>query len=155
MPATVRLNDIIDALEIQFDEFSSFLDCDTGPVETISNDLIHEAESDGAAPEPDLPEWQEEEWEIAKRIASTGSFLRLPSKFDVHEWEIMQDFSNAVEAARIREDLLYAIHGSGAFRMFKDTIRRHRIEAAWFAFRADALRQIAIDWCEENQVIWE
>ena len=54
-----------------------------------------------------------------------------------------------------REDLLRAIHGAGAFRMFKDTIRRHRIEAAWFAFRAAALRQIALDWCEEHNIVWE
>ena len=33
--------------------------------------------------------------------------------------------------------------------------RRHRIEAAWFAFRAEALRQIALGWCEENDIVWE
>jgi hypothetical protein len=30
-----------------------------------------------------------------------------------------------------------------------------RIEAAWFAFRAEALRQIALDWCEDNHIPWE
>ena len=34
MPATVCLNDIVDALEMQFDESSAFLDRDTGHVET-------------------------------------------------------------------------------------------------------------------------
>jgi hypothetical protein len=62
----------------------------------------------------------------------------------------MQDFSRSVESNRIREDLLHAIHGAGAFRNFKD-----RIEPAWFAFRAEALRQIALTWCEENHIVWE
>jgi uncharacterized protein UPF0158 len=67
----------------------------------------------------------------------------------------MQDFSYSVESDRIREDLLRAIHGAGAFRNFKDTLRRHRTELAWFPFRADALTQIALNWCEENRIISE
>ena len=152
MPGKVRLNDILDALEMQLDESSSFLDQDTGRVETVSHDLLRQAEGTGAAREPDLPEWQEEEWEIAKPIVSSERFLKLPSKFDVHEWGIMEDFSRSVAPDRIREDLLNAIHGAGAFRNFKDTLRRHGIESAWFAFRADALRQIARDWCEANSL---
>ena len=70
-------------------------------------------------------------------------------------WAIMEEFSLEVKSDGIREDLLRAIHGAGAFRMFKDTSRRHRIEAAWFAFRAEALRQIALDWCEEHDIVWE
>ena len=67
----------------------------------------------------------------------------------------MQDFSHSVESVGIREDLLHAIHGAGTFRMFKDTIRRHGIESLWFDFRAEALKQIAIDWCEEHSIAWE
>ena len=92
MPATVRLNDIIDALEMQLDESSSFLDRDTGRVETVSDDLLYEAEEPGETGEPDLPEWQREEWETAKRIVASRRFLP-PTKSDVYEWAIMQDFS--------------------------------------------------------------
>jgi hypothetical protein len=155
MPATVRLNDIIDALEMQFDESFSFLDLDTGEVETISRDLLRKAEELGDDEEPDLPAWQKKEWEIARRIVSTGRFEALPTKFEVNEWEIMQDFSCSVESGRIREDLLDALHGAGAFRNFKNTLRRHRVEPVWFAFRTKALKQIAIDWCEENHITWE
>ena len=135
MPATVRLNDIVDALEMQFDESSSFLDRATGQVETVSHFLLREAEKSGDGEEPDIPTWQKQEWEIAKRIVSSDHFQRLPTKFEVHEWAIMQDFSRSVESDRISEDLLRAIDGAGAFRNFKETLRRHRIESDWFAFR--------------------
>lgn len=154
MPATVRLQDIVDALEMQFDESPSFLDLDTGQVETISSDLLSEAEESGGE-EPDLPEGEDEEWQIAKRIVSTDRYRKLPTNFDVHEWQIMQDFSYKVESESIRDDLLFAIHGAGAFRTFKHTLRRHGIEQAWFAFRADALKQIALEWCEEHKIVWE
>jgi hypothetical protein len=111
-------------------------------------------ESDDDDEEPDLPDWQDREWEIAKRIVSTDRFVRLPTKFEVHEWEIMRDFADSVESDRLSEELLNAIHGSHAFRRFKDTLRRHRIEAAWFRFRTEALKQIAIDWCEEHHIRW-
>jgi hypothetical protein len=155
MPTTVALEGIVDALEMQLDEHSSFLDLDTGQVETVSHDLLRQAEKSGDDEKPDLPEWQEPEWEAAKRIVSTDRFVSLPTKFDVHEWEIMEDFSSSVKSARIREELLNAIHGSGAFRHFKDTLRRRGIESDWFAFRTEALRKIAREWCEENQIAWK
>ena len=154
MPPTIHLSDIIEALQMQFDESLSYLDLDGGRVVTVSEDLLREAEEPGGE-EPDLSDWQKDEWEIAKRIVSTDRFRPLPTKFDVHEWGIMQEFSRAVESESISAELSRAIHGAGAFRNFKDTVRRLGIESAWFAFRTDALRQIALDWCEENQIAWE
>jgi hypothetical protein len=144
MPVTVRPKDIVDALQMQFDELPSFVDLDTGQVETISRDLLGEAEEPAEEDDEEYPEW-----ELAKRIVSTDRFVELPTKFDVNEWEIMQEFSDSVESERIAKDL-DAIHGPGAFRNFKSAIRRHRIESAWYEFRDEAVKQIAIDWCEEH-----
>ena len=149
MPSTVRSDDIVDALEMQGDDYLSFLDLDTGEVETVSRELLGQAEESDEDEEPDD---EDPDWAIAKRIASSGRFVKLPTKFDVHEWEIMREFADSVGSTRIREDLLGAIHGAGAFRHFKDTVQRHRIEKAWFAFRTEALRQIARDWCQEHHI---
>src|SRR5437879_6579005 len=101
-------------------------DLDTGQVETDSHDLLRDAE-ESSDDDPDLPEWQKQEWEIAKRIVSSDRFTELPTKFDVHEWEIMKDFADRVESNKVREDLLHALHGRGAFRNFKDAVARHGI----------------------------
>ena len=45
-----------------------------------------------------------------------------------------------------------AIHGAGAFRMFKSVIRRRGMEKDWHSFRDRALEQIAREWCEENDI---
>ena len=154
LTATVLLTDIVDALEMLNDEYPSFLDLDSGKVVTVSLELLSEAEEGEEDEEPDLPAWQDDEWEDAKRIASSDRFRRLPTQFEVHEWEIMQEFAQSVKSERIGEELLRAIHGSGAFRHFKNTLRREGVEAEWFAFRLGSLRQIATDWCEENGVKW-
>lgn len=108
MPVTVRLDDIVEALETLVEESPSYLDLDTGQVVSVSEDLLSEAEEDGDE-EPDLPDWQKHEWEIAKRIVSTDRFLELPTTFDLHEWGIMQDFSRSAEPVAIRADLERAI----------------------------------------------
>ncbi len=154
MPATVLLKDIVDALEMQFDESSSFLNLDTGQVETVSHELLGEAEEPGDG-DPDLPDWQTGEWEVAKRIVSTDRFVKLPTKFDVHEWSIMEKFAYSIESDAIQADLLNVLRGRGAFRFFKDTVRRHGIERDWFQFRDEALREIAIEWCEEHRIKWK
>jgi hypothetical protein len=154
MSATVLLKDIVDALEMVSDELPSFLDLDTGAVETIHRELLGLAEECGDDEEPDLPAWQEGEWEVAKRIVFSDRFRKLPTNFEVHEWAMMRDFADSVGSERIGEELSNALHGKGAFRYFKDTLRRHRMESAWYAFRTEALAQMARDWCKENHVEW-
>ena len=155
MAVTVQLKDIVDALEMQLDEYLSYLDLDSGKVETVSKDLLNEAEESNDDQEPDLPDWQKPEWEIARRIVSTDRFKSLPTKYDVNEWEIMRDFADSVESGKISEELLRAIHGAGAFRYFKDTLRRRGIEKKWFEFRDEALKTIAREWCEEEGIACE
>jgi hypothetical protein len=154
--ATVRLQDLVDALEMQFDEYPSYLDRDTGRVATIARDLLCAAEeSDEEVEDHADPSGEDDdEWEIAKRIVATNRFRKLPSKYDVHEWAIMEKFSYEQRSETVRQDLLNAIHGGGAFRYFKDRIRLHGIEQNWHSFRTEALKQIAIDWCEKNEIAW-
>src|SRR5207247_2936571 len=63
MPVIVRLKDIVDALEMQFDESSSFLDLDSGQVELVTHDLLRQAEEPDDDEKPDLPACQTREWE--------------------------------------------------------------------------------------------
>lgn len=138
---------------MQFESAASFLDCETGQVETVTHELLSEAER-GTEPSL-LPDWQKPEWETAKQIVSGDRFVSLPSQFDIHEWSIMEDFTASVKSDRVRGELLDAIHGAGAFRNFKNVVRRHRIEKDWFAFRLEALKEIAIEWCEAHEIAWQ
>jgi hypothetical protein len=87
-------------------------------------------------------------------VQMTGRFLRLPSKFDIHESQIMEDFALPVENDSLRDELLSAIHGRGAFRYFKDVMHRRGSKEDWFEFRNKALRQIALDWLEKRGVAY-
>ena len=153
MPVKVKLNEIVGALEMQYDERPSYVNLDTGEVHTIARELLDLDQRPGA--EDVVPPSQKAELAVARSIAGGGPFHRIPSNHDIHEWKIMEEFAHSMRSEALREDLLDAIHGAGAFRNFKREIKRHAMDDAWFQFRTDALRQIAIEWCEGLGLAWK
>jgi alpha-acetolactate decarboxylase len=147
----VRLSDIVGELEACGEEGCAFLDRHTGEVIGLSGDDLRAAEDDDPA---DYPAWQRERIELAKAIdADDGErFLSLPGSFDVNEWEMMRDFASGLDDEAQSEDLLNAIHGRGAFRYFKDRVHALRLADAWYAFRDEQYRRIALEWREANGV---
>jgi hypothetical protein len=145
----VKIGDIVEALETQFDELRNYLDKETGEVTTVSREVRRMVEEDES---PDtLPGWQQPEFKTAQLIYETPDrFLSLPSRFDVHEWQIMEDFASSAEDESLREELLSALHGRGAFRYFKDVIHRRGVKEDWYEFRTEAPREIAVEWLEKN-----
>src|SRR5437773_2281951 len=83
-----------------------------------------------------------------RAVEQSNDLVALPSKFLIHEWQIMHDFCLSVAPDRLRNELYDGIHGSGAFRIFKVMIRRHRLEDAWRDFRQQKLEAIAIDFLD-------
>jgi hypothetical protein len=154
MAARVALADIIDGIESQSDEDASFLNTATGEVVVISDYEMRAAEEND--PIEDFPEWEQDQVRIAREIiAETGGYIPLPAKFDIDEHGMMESFCLSVDDPKLSDLLSDLIRGSGAFRRFKDTIRRHGLEDDWWAYRNEALKEIAIDWCRENSIDWD
>ena len=66
----------------------------------------------------------------------------------------MEDFCGSIRNDRVSNALYSAIKGRGAFRRFKDAIIRFGVEDDWYRFREEALRKIAIEWCEDNEIMF-
>jgi hypothetical protein len=87
-----------------------------------------------------------------RAVLESDRVLELPGRFDIHEWSIMERFSPEQSNQRIRQELLDAIHGAGAFRIFRSAIRRLGIERNWYLFHDEALAEIARRWLEEHKL---
>lgn len=155
MAAKVKLHDLVEGLEFESDIQSSYVDRETGEVLVIMKEFLSYAEEE-AAPEDSAPQWQVDAYQEALQVVQNPDrYLRVPSQFEIHEYSIMEDFCHSVEDQKIRNELLNAIRGRGAFRYFKDTIYRYGIQDSWDTFRDEALRDIAKEWCEDNGIAYE
>jgi hypothetical protein len=153
MAAQVKLDAIIEALEMSDDSISSYLDVETGEVRSVTEEEFDLAEDPQTVIE-DLPNWQHEAVELARSIQEQEGrrYLALPGKFDVHEWAIMDRFSETLRDAQMRNDFHGGIRGAGAFRLFKRLLTEYNLWDAWNEFKQAELRQIAIQWCGENGI---
>jgi hypothetical protein len=148
----VHLTDLVDGMEWQTDETHSYLNQETGEVVTVSYDELHAAEIN--APLDQFPEWQHHILLIAKDILETEKYLMLPSKFEIHEYRIMEQFCLSIADDELMETMYHSIKGRGAFRRFKDNIYRYDIADEWYAYREKALKQIAINWCHTHGIAY-
>lgn len=151
MAIRVKLDEIIEGLESQSDESYSFLDKTTGKVVLISDHEMCAAEDDD--PVEDFPDWEQDQVGIAKEIIDeTGNYIELPTKFDIHEYSIMERFCLSLNDTEMHNTLYSLIKGRGAFQRFKDAIHDYDIADDWYKYRNDALKEIAIEWCQENDI---
>jgi hypothetical protein len=154
MAIRIKLDDIIEGLECQSEESNSYLDKRTGKVILISDEELCAAEND--EPIEDFPDWQHDQIKIAKELlAETGDYIGLPSKFDIHEYSIMERFCLSIDDSEISDTLYSLIKGSGAFQRFKNAIHKYDIADDWYEYRDNRLKEIAIEWCEDNGIEFE
>ena len=133
----VKLSAIVDAIEMM-DQYSEyFLDKETGEIEWVS----------------DMSMTQEEQEEVYDRLDEHG-FYRLPTSFDIRDYDIMEDFVDTL-SGEAHDTLANAIQGKGAFRRFKDSVIRLGIDQDWYDFQADAYKRKAARWCEDNNIEYE
>ncbi|MDQ6597989.1 UPF0158 family protein [Bacillus salipaludis] len=151
MSIQVKLKDIIEEMEIQFEESRSLLNIKTGEFVLVTSEDLRAAEDE--KPFDHLPEWEQENRIIAIDVVENfENYLELPTKYEVNEYEIMENFCLTVSDQRKKESLLMAIKGKGAFRRFKDKIIDFEIEDEWYSYRGECFKQIAIEWCQENKI---
>ena len=130
------IDKIYDAFEMINDLSRNYYNIETGEVVWIS-----EFDPSITAKEA---EDIEENWD---------KYIPLPSQYDLREYDDMEEFAKNYPNEIISQELLRAITGRGAFRRFKDRCYDFGIEKEWFSFRDKVLKEKAIRWCIENELI--
>ena len=133
----IKLNEVIDGLEFVNDglDTHAYFNPD-------KNEIIYIGEYDTFDDEGDFEDLIE-------------SCVMLPSKYDIHEYSMMEDFIETIDDVKLYNQLCIAINGPGAFRRFKDTSINFEIIEDWYKFRDKKYKEIAINWCKENNIDYE
>jgi hypothetical protein len=147
----VKLSEIIEALQFQSYEAMAFLNKNTGEIILVSPEEQAALDNDEAI--EDLPEWQQEAFKALRQsLAESRNCIPLPSKFDIDEYGIIEEFCLSLEDGQMRETLYALINGRGAFRRFKDAVHEYGIADRWYEYQLRALTNFAIEWCQENGI---
>lgn len=155
MTAKVRLDELVDAFEEATVEAQQYLDRETGRILHVPDEFSR-FEEDEPEYELDDPEWMQEERAQARLVETHPQrFARLPDQPELNEARIIRDFCASLPDGTARSRLEEAFRGRGAFRRFKDALFDLDLEKAWFAFRREAFAQLALAWCEANDVALE
>jgi hypothetical protein len=152
MAAIVSLRDVIDEMEMMSDEATSHINRKTGELITITKEMFNLADDPDEAgtcrmAERALPKVRE--------VTASEDLIPLPSKFDIHEWSIMERFARSVIDEDVRDELKAALHGRGAFGRFTDALHRRGIADAWYRYRDAALEEIAVEFLETNGITYQ
>ena len=132
---TIPLKQVIQAIEEANEVFTSFWDTKTGKTVYLADPLMT-GETDDAL--------------SAEMENEPERFLRFPTKYEIRQYRIMEDFIDQIPPGKAQEELAYTIRGKGAFRRFKQSVRFHGLEQRWYDYMAQAYREFAIRWCAEE-----
>lgn len=133
----IKLQVVINAIEEATESHTSFYDTKTNETVYLPDAFV-------------TGETDEELLELLER--EPDRFLRFPTKYDIHEYSIMEAFADYLPPGKIKNELTAAIRGKGAFRRFKQSIRYHGVEQLWYDYKANAYREIAKRWCRDNEI---
>lgn len=128
------------ALETAFEhnapETHSYLDLRNGQVVTIVDSR---------------PEDEEKRQAIRR---GDGRFVHLDPASSREQYRWMERFVQSVEDPTLRERLILAIDGKGAFRRFKDVLLSYPIERdRWFTYRGNLLHIYINGWLETQDIV--
>ena len=154
----VKLQDVVDQIEMQLGESAAYLNKKTGELYMLGEDEVLDSEfgsefgQDDEEELEDIPEWQREVTQKAREINESEDWIQLPTQRDVHEYHIMEEFGGSLDDPEVRDRILQTIRGSGAFRRFKHTLSDLGLWEKWTAFRDAEVERIAVEWLEENGI---
>ncbi|MFP4202511.1 MAG: UPF0158 family protein [Candidatus Acetothermia bacterium] len=151
MTEKVRISELVKEMDDQEEKVPVFYNKKTGEYVGVRDQFLHYVES-GFQLDDFTSKEKRTEFELAEEILTTGKYLRIPTNYDIYEWEIIIDFTQEIDDESIRNELMEALNGSDPFRRFKEKIRQHDVTRDWFRFKRKRLAEIAKYWCEGQKI---
>ena len=132
----IKLSLVYDALEMVSQECNMFIDLTKNEIIEVF-DFMDEEEK------------EEIYFEIEE---NSENYLRLPNQYELNEYDRMVRFIYSLDNEEHINKLLYAIHGKGAYRRFKDALIFLDIRNLWFDYKKKDLIKVAKEILEENEI---
>ena len=98
MAVIVSLRDFIEEMDLMSDEATAYINRKTGELITLTHEELALAEDPEGA--EDAPQWQKDLLPKAREVLASEDFIPLPSKFEIHEWSIVEQLCPVTDRSR-------------------------------------------------------
>jgi len=129
----VKLSDMVDSIESTDDETHYYYNMDSGEILFINDEISEDSEKE----------------ELEENF---DRYISLPSKYDIDDYQIMEQFIWSLSDEGQQNRLESGISGRGAFRRFRELTDEFGLTQKWYDFRASTYQRIASEWCQDNHV---
>lgn len=114
--AIVSLSAVVAEIEFLGNDGTLYVNCETGEV-LARTDLM------------------EGDDETLEALEEDPAWVAVLSSFDLHDMETMRRYTNRIAGPAASKELSEALHGRGAYRRFRDVIRRRGLQDEWNEYR--------------------
>jgi hypothetical protein len=91
MAVIVSLRDFIEEMDLMTDEATAYINRKTGELITLTHEEAALTEDPDEA--ATAPQWQKDFLLKVREVLASEDYIPLPSKFEIHEWSIMERFA--------------------------------------------------------------
>ena len=163
--------DLALAFDSSLGQMSHYLDMETGQVLVVTDEArrameqIYEAHYDPDNPDvvdlesvlsqSALIDWQKDDVRTAVFVEKHhgNRIISVPQSASYEAYNQMQDFIATIKDDRLRNQLMDATHGRGAFGRFKAILGQHLAEEQrWYAFRDSQLSREMLRWLASVEI---
>ncbi|MCR4950821.1 MAG: GNAT family N-acetyltransferase [Solobacterium sp.] len=128
----VKIKEIVDAMDMNDQDTQAFYNSEAGSVVFLTRGRYYDRMMNQA------------------NVISEDSLTPLPDRFEINDYHNMELFIEACDDETAAEWMRNAIHGRGAFRMFRAACERFHLLSDWYEFRERRHAETAVSWCLEN-----
>ena len=138
----VDINDVIEAIEYENEFLDHYYNKNTGVI-------IYKEDDGTTVPDLDntegLEEWQVELFKELKDLEDhPENYIKLPGHDELHEGRMMKKF---LDKRSLKNDI-----NEENIEKLKKMIEDKCLLSEWYDFREDLEREIAVKWCEDNNI---
>ncbi|MBL7978502.1 MAG: hypothetical protein JNN12_09180 [Bacteroidetes Order II. Incertae sedis bacterium] len=153
MMQVLKLDDLVRGLELSLRQLLVYLNPTTGQVAAITPEAFHAAEKGGS---DSGKGWEQMETRLAAEILDNADWMRLPTRQDVDEYDIMHRFVRNVVVNEAKIDELNRVLQSGlAERRWEMVVTGLNLADDWQRFRRQMFRRAMKNWCAIHELDYE
>ncbi|MBE6072322.1 MAG: hypothetical protein E7208_10220 [Clostridium butyricum] len=150
----VYLKDVIEAIEFENELLNHFYNKKTGVI------IYKEDFSTSTYSAEDINKIDEfEEWErdlicnLQDLKENPDDYIQLPQKDELYELKMMMDFCNSFSDISLENNLdINSSDENTKLHQIKKIIQDKELINEWYDYREDTEREIAIKWCDDNNI---